>query len=291
MFCTKCGQELAVEVKFCPQCGLPVGAGKEPAQQQQLGNTADYSVPPSVSPSKPKNGLAPAALVLSMTGTVFFLLACITDIFGNGEDIGFLPLIVILSILAIIFGACGRNKKYIIRKKMATVGLSLGITLLILSPIVMIFINPFISFNEYEVGRNPLENTTWEYSEDVSLFGVGIKNTRTIEFGLTKYTISSGSNIGFEGISGNFTDAETGTYIIEDETVTFVPDSGSSTALNSDDQVLQDLGEIFTNLFSDKPETDDTEQNTIQEPKKYIGVLIGQKLTIGGKEYSRKRNR
>ena len=54
IFCSKCGNKLDEDVKFCPVCGEPTGKEGETGQEPPIYGSGSYGTPTPQPPRKPK---------------------------------------------------------------------------------------------------------------------------------------------------------------------------------------------------------------------------------------------
>ena len=79
MFCSKCGNQVTEQVKFCGACGNPIQRGQS-AKETKAASSPPISPTPNQStntgqvqgPPAESNGLATAALVLGILSALFF---------------------------------------------------------------------------------------------------------------------------------------------------------------------------------------------------------------------------
>ena len=76
IFCSKCGNKLDEDVKFCPVCGEPTGRGEESHQESSVYGTGNYGMPAPEPPRKPKKkgilvlGIAAGCLAVVLVGVI-----------------------------------------------------------------------------------------------------------------------------------------------------------------------------------------------------------------------------
>jgi hypothetical protein len=151
------------------------------------------------------------------------------------------------------------------------------------------------------IKENPIEDTIWEYSTGLNLFGLGTNINITIEFTATKYILTNENKLGFGKLGIDFPSAETGSYTIaEDNTIILIPDSGYSVNLTPLSELKKDFGENIStfldklvSFFSDEDITDksiivNSQQNKPSEPRKYTGLLTRRTLVISDKIFKKK---
>jgi len=154
---------------------------------------------------------------------------------------------------------------------------------------------------ENYINENSIEDTIWEYSTGLSLFGLGTNKNITIEFTATKYILTNTSKLGFGKLGIDFPSAETGSYtIVDDNIIILVPDSGYSDNLASLSELKKDIGENLSTFFdkllsffsdeeiTDKSIIDNSGQDKHSESRKYTGLLTRRTLVISDKTFKRK---
>jgi hypothetical protein len=154
---------------------------------------------------------------------------------------------------------------------------------------------------ENSIKENPIEDTVWEYSTGLSLFGFGTNKNITIEFTTTKYNLTNANKFGLGKLGIDFPGAETGSYTIAgDNTIILAPDSGYSINLASLSELKEDFGKNISTLW-DKLKSITSEEEIIDkliitgsgqdkalEARKYTGLLTRRTLVIGDKAFKRK---
>ena len=133
-FCTKCGKQLDDEAAFCSACGNPTSN----SYAAQPPYSPAYSQPQQivyVRPKIPGRGFSIASMVLSIIGLVYGFSFFVSTIelleLSRRGAVELLPeilpaiiLFTVLPVLAICFGAAGRNRNY--RGGINTSGLVMG---------------------------------------------------------------------------------------------------------------------------------------------------------------------
>lgn len=123
-FCQRCGTQLSPDTVFCPGCGAPAQQNQQPpVQSYPQSYQPQYQQPMVVVRTPvPGRGFGITSMVLGIIGLVYgFLLMCSLDNFRDFSDYedmfsSFIPVIIVyssLSIMAVIFGSCAKNRGYI----------------------------------------------------------------------------------------------------------------------------------------------------------------------------------
>ena len=128
--CPECGKEISDKAVACPSCGYPLlKTENQPFQQpyQQL----PYQQPVYLycKPKIPGRGFGITSLIMGILG-VLYAFGVLENILKTKTSVIILPLVVIYSILALIFGGVSYSRGY--KKGQCIAGLVLGVVSLVI---------------------------------------------------------------------------------------------------------------------------------------------------------------